>query len=40
MVYVFMLFCFCFMFWIVLVGFGGFCCDDAGEVYLTEPLEW
>ena len=40
----------CFCFWLVfvfglllffgLVDFGGFCCDHAGEVYLTEPLEW
>ena len=32
-----------FCFWVLfigLVGFGDFCCDHAGEVYLTEPLEW
>ena len=34
----------CFVFivglWNGLEGFGDFCCDHAGEVYLTEPLEW
>ena len=27
-------------FWKELEGFGDFCCDHDGEVYLTEPLEW
>ena len=36
------LFVFCFWnFEFCLVGeFWGVCCDHAGEVYLTEPVEW